>query len=257
MPKAASRRAKRAPAAKPDARVTRRLWRVYDRLLAHYGVQDWWPAESDWEIMVGAILTQNTSWQNVTRALDNLRRAGALEPASMRALELARLAELVRSAGFVTSKPKRLKTLLAFLDREYAGDPANLRGADLAAQRAQLLALNGIGPETADAILLYVARQPVFVIDAFTRRILARMGRWRAAGAEITDKTSYDSLQRLFMEHLPHDVALFGEFHALLDVHAKRTCTKRAPRCPQCPILRLCETGILRIKAVHTMESRL
>lgn len=183
--------------------------------------------------MVGAILTQNTSWQNVKKALDNLKRAGVLEPLPMHAMDAARLGELVRPAGFVTSKPHRLKRLAEFLITEYGGEPHNLRGGDLAKQRAQLVAINGIGPETADAILLYVAGQPIFVVDAYTRRIFYRLG-W------VEENVSYDELQRLFMDNLPHDVALFQEFHALLDVHCKRICTKRAPKCEICPLKRIC-----------------
>lgn len=215
------------------ANIGTELHRVYDLLLAHYGVQNWWPAESAWEIMVGAILTQNTSWQNVDKALNNLRRENLLSPAAMRTLEIARLQELVRSAGFVTSKPKRLKGLVEFLYEFYGGDTANLRGGDLNTQRAQLLALNGVGPETADVILLYVAEQPTFVIDAYTRRIFYRLG-W------VPETVTYNELQALFMSHLPVEVPLFKEYHALLDVHAKLTCTKRAPRCVECPLNDIC-----------------
>ncbi len=216
-----------------DSILTQPLRRLYDRLYAHYGAQHWWPSETRWEIMVGAILTQNTSWKNVEKAIANLKRANCLEPARLRRLRTDRLAALVRPAGFTRSKPKRLKTLAKFLLDAYGGDPANLRGGDLAAQRAQLLALDGIGPETADAILLYVAEQPIFVVDAYTRRILGRLGL-------AAPHASYAELQQLFMRHLPHDVALFGEFHALLDTHAKLTCTQRAPRCLACPLQDLC-----------------
>lgn len=216
----------------------RQLREIYTRLYAQYGPQHWWPAESRWEIMVGAILTQNTAWRNVDRALANLKRADALAPRQIRALSRARLAQLIRPAGFTASKPRRLKTLAAFLLREYDDAPENMRGGDLAAQRAQLLALNGVGPETADAILLYVAEQPIFVIDAYTRRILARIGL-------VEENISYHALQTLFMTHLPPDVPLFNEYHALLDTHAKATCTKRAPRCRECPLSALClKTGL-------------
>ena len=215
------------------SQIKKRLLRVYKKLHARYGAQNWWPAESKWEIMVGAILTQNTTWKNAERALTNLKRENVLEPTRLRELETEQLALLIRSAGFTSSKPKRLKTLAEFLIREYDGDPLKLCGGNLGSERAQLLALTGIGPETADAILLYAAEQPIFVIDSYTRRILARLG-W------VNEKISYDALQKLFMEHLPHDVALFNEFHALLDIHAKSICTKRAPRCAACVLEKMC-----------------
>jgi len=206
---------------------------IYTRLHAHYGRQNWWPHETLWEIMVGAILTQNTAWSNVEKALANLKRANALAPERIRAVSRARLARLIRPAGFTSSKPQRLKILANFLRRAYDDKPENMRGGDLHAQRAQLLALHGIGPETADAILLYVAEQPIFVIDAYTRRILARIG--------IADENiSYHALQNVFMASLPRDADLFQEFHALLDTHAKYVCAKRAPRCTTCPLADLC-----------------
>lgn len=209
------------------------LREIFTRLHAYHGPQNWWPHETLWEIMVGAILTQNTAWRNVERALANLKRAHALAPAALRALPRARLTELIRPAGFTASKPQRLVTLAEFLRDAYADEPANLRGGALETQRAQLLALHGVGPETADAILLYVARQPIFVVDAYTRRIFTRLG---IAAANI----SYHALQTLCMENLASDVELFQEFHALLDTHAKLICTKRAPRCDRCPLAQQC-----------------
>ena len=173
--------------------------------------------------MVGAILTQNTAWSNVEKALANLKRANALAPGRIRAISRARLTELIRPAGFTSSKPQRLKTLAEFLKRKYVDKPENMRGGDLPAQRAQLLALHGIGPETADAILLYVAQQPIFVIDAYTRRIMTRLG-------YVDENISYHELQNLFRAQLPPDANLFREYHALLDTHAKYLCAKRAPR---------------------------
>jgi endonuclease-3 related protein len=221
-------------AARRQRRTTRRaLLQLYARLYAHFGPQNWWPAESRWEVMVGAILTQNTAWANVERALAKLKRADRLAPARLRALGTARLGALVRSAGFTSSKPRRLKGLARFLLREYGDDPAKMLGGDLSAQRAQLLALEGIGPETADAILLYAADQPVFVVDAYTRRILSRMGL-------VAPNASYAAIQALFMQHLPHDRGLFNEYHALLDTLGKNYCYKRAPRCVECPARRQC-----------------
>ena len=217
------------PAQNPNAL----LHEIYQRLHTHYGAQNWWPHETLWEIMVGAILTQNTAWSNVEKALTNLKRAGALTPQRTRALRTTQLARLIRPAGFTSTKPQRLKTLAKFLLSVYDDAPEKMRGGDLHAQRAQLLALDGIGPETADAILLYVAAQPIFVIDAYTRRILTRMGLCEA-------NVSYHALQTFFMQHLAHDAKFFQEFHALLDTHAKFICTKRAPRCAACPLSAMC-----------------
>lgn len=214
--------------------ISERLQDIYARLLAHYHPQPvWWRHESLWEIMVGAILTQNTNWRNVRTALENLKRANRLTPEGIRDLRLDRLTRLIRSAGFTTSKPKRLKILAKFLLKEYGGKPTNMHGGDLEKQRAQLLALHGIGPETADAILLFAAAQPTFVVDAYTRRILSRLGL-------VSPTISYDELRALFMDHLRQDVPFFQEYHALLDTHAKELCTKRAPRCHVCLLDEIC-----------------
>jgi endonuclease III related protein len=206
---------------------------IYARLFARFGPQHWWPGESPWEVMVGAILTQNTSWRNVEKALANLRRAGRLEPAQMRRTRQATLARLIRPSGYFNLKARKLKALVEFLFERCGGDPARLVGSDIAAGRAELLKVYGIGPETADSILLYAADQPIFVIDAYTRRISARLGLAR-------EDASYDELQRLFMEHLPADARYFNEYHALLVMLGKTICTKRAPRCGQCPLEDIC-----------------
>lgn len=228
------------PAKLSRVRVRRNLLRLYEKLRAHYGTPKFWSDEPKWEIMVGAILTQNTAWTNVNKALENLKRANALDPARILEMDLAELESHLRPAGFTTSKPRRLRTLAEFLFRDYQGMPENMQGGDLSAQRARLLSLNGVGPETADAILLYVAEQPIFVVDAYTCRILARMGTWQTATGILSGQVSYTALQGLFMGHLKPEVALFKRYHALLDIHAKSTCTKRAPRCGECPLKRIC-----------------
>lgn len=183
--------------------------------------------------MVGAILTQNTSWRNVEMALANVKREGRLDPASMRRTRLPTLARLIRPSGYYHLKAKKLKALVEFLYGRCDGDPARLAGEEAAALRAELLQVYGIGPETADSILLYAADHPVFVIDAYTRRICARLG---LAGEDA----KYDELQRLFMDHLPASAKHFNEYHALLVALGKTICTKRAPRCGQCPLEDLC-----------------
>ncbi len=213
--------------------VREQLEEIYARVYAHFGPQHWWPGETPWEVMVGAILTQNTSWRNVEKALANLKQAGRLEPESLRRTRTATLARLVRPSGYFNLKAKKLRALVEFLYKYYEGDPTNLVGGELAVQRTQLLAVYGIGPETADSILLYAARQPIFVIDAYTRRIGARLGL-------VPADVSYDELQQLFMQHLLPEVQRFNEYHALLVALGKHFCTKRAPRCTQCPLKDLC-----------------
>jgi endonuclease-3 related protein len=191
------RRPSRTSAGGPTAEG---LETIYARLYAHFGPQHWWPGDSRWEVMVGAVLTQNTSWRNVEKAMANLKREGRLEPKQMRRTRRATLARLVRPSGYFNLKARKLKALVEFLFERYGGNPARLVGGEVSQQRAELLDVYGIGPETADSILLYAADQPVFVIDAYTRRICARLGLAR-------EGASYDELQQMFMEHLPWDAS--------------------------------------------------
>ncbi len=216
-----------------SATVQEKLQEIYARLLAHFGPQHWWPGESRWEIMVGAVLVQNTAWGNVEQALANLKRTGRLTPAQMRRTREATLARLVRPSGYFNLKAKKLKALVEFLFLRYHGDPAQMVGQPLDAQRAELLEVYGVGPETADSILLYAAQQPIFVVDAYTRRILARLGLTR-------EEARYDELQQIFMRHLSPNAPYFNEYHALLVALGKNICTKRVPRCAQCPLDDLC-----------------
>ncbi|MGB8647486.1 MAG: endonuclease III domain-containing protein [Anaerolineae bacterium] len=206
---------------------------IYARLYARFGPQHWWPGESRWEVMVGAVLTQNTSWRNVEKAMQNLKHAGKLDPAAMRRTRAATLARLIRPSGYFNLKATKLHALVRFLFKRYEGDPARMVGGDLRAQRAELLAVYGVGPETADSILLYAAEQPVFVVDAYTRRIFARLGL-------CAETASYDALQALFMRHLPPDAGYFNEYHALIVMLGKDICKKRAPRCAECPLTGVC-----------------
>jgi endonuclease-3 related protein len=199
----------------------------FDALLRAYGPQRWWPAESPFEVMVGAILTQNTAWTNVEKTIASLRRRGWLDPHAIDALPASRLGPAIRSSGTWRLKARRLKTLVRwFVSR--GADVALLR--DLPDLRDELLALDGVGPETADAILLYAVGRPNFVIDAYTRRVLSRHG---LAPSDAT----YDELQRLFESTLPRDAALFNEFHALIVRAGKRHCRATA-LCAGCPLER-------------------
>lgn len=202
---------------------------VYQRLFEVLGPQHWWPGETPFEVMVGAVLTQNTNWQNVEKAIRNLREADLLEPAALYAVPVEELEELLRPAGYFRVKARRLRSLLAFLMDRYGGSLDAMFATGVATLREELLALNGIGPETADSILLYAGGLPVFVVDAYTHRILSRHG-W------IELEADYHQIQDFLQSSLPDDPALFNEFHALLVYIGKHYCRKRAPQCQDCPL---------------------
>jgi endonuclease III related protein len=201
----------------------------YDALFAAHGPQHWWPGRSPFEIIVGAILVQNTSWTNVVTAIENLRLAKLLTPRAIDAVSTERLARLIRSSGYFRQKSKKLKNFVRFLRRAYQGSLAKMSRAPTLMLREQLLAVHGIGPETADSILLYAAKHPVFVIDAYTRRILERHG--------LADESlDYEEVRILFERDLSPDVALYNEFHALIVHTGKHFCRPRDPRCGECPL---------------------
>ena len=209
-------------------RSVNELLAIYHTLLNFFGEQGWWPADTPFEVIVGAVLTQNTAWRNVERAIENLKEGGVLTPQGLREVEESGLAEFIRPAGYYNVKAKRLKSLIEFLDRGYGGDLKKMFAEPLSSLRQKLLAVKGIGPETADSILLYAGEKPIFVIDAYTRRILSRHGM-------ITDGASYGDIQNLFMQSLPQDVALYKEYHALFVRLAKTFC-KTKPLCAGCPV---------------------
>jgi endonuclease-3 related protein len=205
-----------------------RIRAIYHVLLSAYGPQGWWPAESPLETIVGAVLTQNTSWRNVEKALARLRARGALSsPSSLRCLSAAELEELISPAGFYRQKGSTLRRLLARAD-DAPGALAGVLSMDRTALRRWLLELKGIGPETADSIILYAAGRPAFVIDAYTRRIGARHG--------IAPRSApYEELQRLFEVALPASARLMNEYHALLVRLGKSRCGP-TPACSGCPV---------------------
>lgn len=208
--------------------LRRRLLRLYDRLLDRYGPQGWWPARSRAEVVIGAILGQNAAWRNAAQAIGRLRRARALDLETILALSPTRLAGLIRPSGTYRVKARRLRALARHVRVRHGGRLDRFLAQPLPTLRAELRAIPGIGDETADAIALYAAGRPVFVVDAYTRRILARH---RLVRAEV----GYAALQALLMAHLPHDPALFNEFHALLVRVAKEHCRVR-PDCRGCPL---------------------
>lgn len=209
---------------------------IHDRLLSHFGPQNWWPAASPFEVMVGAVLTQNTNWQNVERAIANLKRAGVLDPDALHRMDHQALAELIRPAGYFNIKARRLKNFMAVLAGEFDGRVETMAAWDTDALREVLVSTKGIGPETADSILLYALERPVFVIDAYTYRIATRLGL-------VFEDADYYQLQEMFVDNLPQDVKLYNELHALLVSLGKHFCRPK-PKCEPCPLLdRPCPFG--------------
>jgi endonuclease III related protein len=214
------------------------LLKIYRRLLRSRGPAGWWPGEDGFEVSVGAVLTQNTAWTNVEKALATLRSRGLLSHARLRAMSPEEIAPLIRSAGCHNVKARRLGALLAFLD-EFRGRPENMAGEDPRALRARLLAVPGVGRETADSIALYAAGLPLFVVDAYTRRVFARLGLLK--GTE-----GYDEIQSFFMDRLPREAGLYNEYHAQIVLLAKDFCRPR-PLCGACPVEDLCrKRGVSR-----------
>ncbi|HYY47526.1 MAG TPA: endonuclease III domain-containing protein [Thermoplasmata archaeon] len=207
---------------------------IFQRLLAHYGPQGWWPAESPFEVIVGAILMPQTAWRNVGAAIGNLRAAGLLDLRALASAPIPEIRKHVKVAGLFRTKPRRLRDLCRHLLSRCDGDLRRYfdRPTDLV--RAELLARDGVGPETADSILLYAGGHPVFLVDAYTIRIGRRIG--------LFDTRRYDDVQRHFERRVPRDLASYQEYHALLVAHAKALCRPK-PRCGACPLLNLCAFG--------------
>ncbi|MDR1041075.1 MAG: endonuclease III domain-containing protein [Deltaproteobacteria bacterium] len=205
------------------------MW-IYRKLLERFGPRDWWPADSPFEVMTGAILTQNTAWRNVEKAIANLKALGLGTPEAVLAADPDRLAEALRPSGYYTVKARRLRALCSFVLKIGAGglDPEALR-LPMEELRQRLLTVDGVGPETADSIVLYAASKPSFVVDAYTRRILSRHS--LVAGDE-----PYGEIRALFMDCLPADVPLYNEFHALIVAVGHTLCRPKAPRCGECPL---------------------
>ena len=207
--------------------VRKKLLLLYDRLYKAFGPQHWWPAKTDFEIIVGAILTQNTAWPNVEKAIGNLAGEGLLTPRSLKSVNRKRLARLIRPSGYYNIKADRLKNFINFLFKRYNGSLKKMFSQDAYVLRDELLSVKGLGKETADSILLYAGKKPVFVIDSYTKRILSRHD-------IIAGDSDYDSIQRLFIDNLPLNRQLFAEYHALLVKLAKEVCKKK-PKCGICP----------------------
>ena len=207
---------------------TCQLKKIYSTLYEAFGPQHWWPGDTPFEIMVGAILTQNTNWSNVEKAINNLKQARCLTPLSLKTISQKRLAQLIKPSGYYNIKAKRLKSFINFLYQEFSGRLNKMKKVPLAELREKFLSVNGIGPETADSILLYALGKPIFVVDAYTKRILFRHG-------FVEQGDDYHHVQQLFMKNWPADMKVFNEFHALLVNLGKHYC-KPTPHCEQCPL---------------------
>jgi endonuclease III related protein len=209
-------------------KTRQQLQKIYTLLLSAFGPQHWWPGETTFEIILGAILTQNTSWTNVAKAIVNLKAADCLSPDKLYTLEPEKIEELIRPAGYFRLKTKRLRNFLQWLFEEYGGNLDRLAQVETRRLREELLSVSGIGPETADSILLYAFERPIFVVDAYTARVAVRHGL-------IESDIDYAQLQYLFESNLEAEVSLFNEYHALLVRIGKDFCKPR-PKCAGCPL---------------------
>lgn len=202
---------------------------IYSLLYKFYGPQDWWPGDTRLEVIVGAILTQNTSWKNVEKAISNLKKAKILShPSLIDGLNAKKLAGLIKPAGYYNVKAKRLKNFTRFLSSSYGSSLNSVASQNTDKLREEFLNVNGVGPETCDSILLYAFNRPVFVVDAYTKRVFSRHGLF-------SDTAGYDEVQKIFMDNLPRDKGLFNEYHALIVRLAKEICKTR-PDCAACPL---------------------
>jgi endonuclease-3 related protein len=201
---------------------------MYRALFEWFGPRHWWPANSAFEVCVGAILTQNTSWKNVAKAIDNLKAADRLDPMKIYFTDHQDLSQLIKSAGYFNVKATRLRNFVNLLVENHGGDLDSLLSAPMAKLRGELLSVKGIGKETADSIILYAANKPIFVVDAYTKRVLYRHGL-------VSENADYDSMQSMLEANLPLDVDLFNDFHAQFDAAGHFYC-KRIPLCEKCPL---------------------
>ncbi|PNS00520.1 endonuclease [Petrotoga miotherma DSM 10691] len=211
-----------------------KVYEIYKDLYGFYGPQHWWPADNWFEVTVGAILTQNTSWNNVEKSIENLKQLDLLDPERLFKIKEDDLAQLIRSSGFYNLKSKRLKNFLEWL-KKYNYDIDKIKDKSVVSLREELLNIKGIGKETADSILLYAFEVPIFVIDAYTKRMFLRLG--------LISAKEYDEFQDFFEKNLRKDVQLYNEYHALIVKHSKVYC-KKMPKCSECFLKEKCEWGV-------------
>jgi endonuclease-3 related protein len=220
------------PGYKPRKPSKKLLNDIYNLLFQKYGPQDWWPGDTDFEVIIGAILTQSTSWTNVEKAIKNLKKEKLLSPKALYEVDKKHLAQLIRSSGYFNAKAHKLKSFIYFLFEKHHGNLKHLLGQPWKHLRDELLTVHGIGDETADSIVLYAANQPSFVVDAYTRRIFFRLGM-------VPEKVSYETMRDIFMKDLDVKTELFNEYHALIVTFGKNQCKKR-PVCEGCVLKRYC-----------------
>lgn len=201
----------------------------YERLFRHFGPQHWWPGDSKLEIVLGAILTQNTAWSNVEKALKNIKDAGSISLGFLRETDLNMLAQLIRPTGYFNQKAARVKGFIEYLDENYHGHLEEMLSLHLQDLRTALLSIKGIGPETADDIILYAAEKPVFVIDSYTKRVMSRH-------SICSQNVGYEELQTIIETQVPKNVPIYKEFHGLIVILAKNYCHKKNPDCRNCPL---------------------
>jgi endonuclease III related protein len=218
------------------------LFEIYEKMNGHFGDLKWWPADEPFEVMVGAILTQNTAWTNVEKAIAALKERNFLNPGAILRIPEEELAELIRPSGYYHLKAARLRSYVRFFTEHYSGNVAIMRKETLSVLREKLLAVWGIGRETADSILLYACEKPIFVIDAYTKRILSRHHL-------VTEDLTYEGIQDLFMRNLPHEPSLFNQYHALFVNTGKIFC-RRNPDCAGCPL------GVLQASGSHFVNGK-
>jgi len=209
-----------------------------ETLYAEFGPQHWWPGETPFEIIVGAVLTQNTAWSNVENAIANLKRARLLTPTKLARAPLSKIRAAIKPSGYYNQKALRIKKIAQYLAKNYGDDLTRFLSQPVCSLRHEVESWKGVGPETRDSILLYAAQKPVFVIDAYTVRVAGRMG--------MTDKRAYRELQAFFESSLPKNPCLFNEFHALLVHLGKNYCRKTKPLCASCPVKTRCRRRIRR-----------
>ncbi len=205
------------------------LLKIYNSLYNYFGPLNWWPGDTPFEIMVGAILTQNTSWSNVEKAINNLKKENLLEPRKLYRINQEELAQLIKPSGYYNIKARRLKNFINLFVNDFEGSAEKMFSGDSGELRKKLLKVNGIGPETADSILLYAGKKPFFVVDAYTKRVFSRH-------KLISKDSTYYQIQEFFIKNLDRDVKLFNEFHAQIVMLGKTICTSKNPDCAKCPI---------------------